>query len=71
MVAWWDVECVVLNDVSKALYVYVGLERLVGLGGERVGLSRFLVVGIRGSCNGFTTVGVLVAARRGNVVNLM
>ncbi len=48
----------------------MGLERLVRLGGERVGLSRFLVVGMRGSCIGFIDVGVSVASRRGNVVDL-
>ncbi len=41
----------------------MGSERLVGLGDDRVGLSLFLVVGMRGSCNGFTVVGVFVAAR--------
>ncbi len=40
------------------------------LGGKRVGLSRFLVVGTKGSCNGFTCVGVSVAARRGSIVDL-
>ncbi len=45
-------------------------EHLVGFGGDRAGLSRFIVVGMRGSCNGFAVVGVSVAARRGNVVDL-
>ncbi len=58
-----------LTDVSKWLWVEVGFERLVGLGGERVRLSRFLVVGMRESCNGFTDVGVSVAARRGNAMD--
>ncbi len=42
----------------------------MGLGGDRVGLSRFLVVGMRRSCDGFTNVGVSLAIERGRVVKL-
>ncbi len=59
-----------VTDVSKGLWVYVGFKRLLGLGGERVGLSPFLVVDMRGSCNGFTVAGVSAAARSGNAVDL-
>ena len=48
----------------------MGLERLVGLGGEIMRLSRFLVNGMRGWCGGFTSVGVSLVAGRGNVVDL-
>ncbi len=44
--------------------------RLVGLGGERVEFSRFRVVGMRGSCGGFTDVGVSVVGERGNAADL-
>ncbi len=46
----------------------MGFERLVGLGGERVVLPRFLVVSMRGSCIDLAVGGLSVLARGGSAV---
>ncbi len=47
----------------------MGLKRLIGFGGERMRLLRFLVVDMRRACVGFASVGLSVALGRGIVAD--
>ena len=70
MVDWGSVKCVVFSNVAGVVSVGVGLERLIGICGEGLGVSRFLVFGVGRTRAGLAGVGVSECDGGGIVVHL-